>query len=158
MNMADYPNCTLSEDGWLHTTGRHRPGFPRVLLSALIHLDYDRSIPIYHCRPYQAHSLNVCEVWVEIPNDSMSPWSGVIMVCEIDDDVEKMAHITLTTLYECCLTVIVDTPIVLFLIHNQEEPEWRAVMCNLTSPHFSIGWGADGQVHEVLVQPVAQHR
>jgi hypothetical protein len=125
MNMADYPNCTLSEDGWLHTTGRHLPGFPRVLLSTLIHLNYDRSIPVYHCRPYQAHNLNVCEVWVEIPNDPTSPWSGVIMVCEIDDDVEKMAHITLTTLYERCLTVIVDTPIVLFLIHNQEEPEWR---------------------------------
>jgi hypothetical protein len=38
MKMDDYPNCTLSEDGWLCNTGRHRPGFPWVWLYVIMRL------------------------------------------------------------------------------------------------------------------------
>jgi hypothetical protein len=123
MNMDDYPHCTLIEDGFLWTTGQHRPGFPRYLLSALIRLGYDGPIPSYCCRPFRAHSLNVCEVRVEIPFDPMALWKGVIISNEVDDAIEKIAHMALTSLCECSLTATVDTPLALFLIFNQEEPE-----------------------------------
>jgi hypothetical protein len=38
MKMDDYPNCTLSEDGWLCNTGRHHPGFPWVWLYVIMRL------------------------------------------------------------------------------------------------------------------------
>jgi hypothetical protein len=47
--------------------GQHRPGFPRVLWDALIRLDYDGDIPLYHCHPIKAHGLDMCEVRVLIP-------------------------------------------------------------------------------------------
>jgi hypothetical protein len=41
MNMDDYPNYSLDEEGCLHFTGQKRPEFPRVLYDALIHLGYE---------------------------------------------------------------------------------------------------------------------
>jgi hypothetical protein len=129
MNMDDYPHCFLSEDGFLCTTGRQCPGFPRVLLSTLVRLGYDGPIPLYHCHPFQAYGLNVCEVScevrVEIPFDPTAPWKGAVVGSEIDDAIEKMAHVALTSLYERSLTSTADTLIMLFPIHNQDEPEWQ---------------------------------
>jgi hypothetical protein len=89
MNMDDYPYYSLSEDESLCSTGQHRPGFSRVLWDTLHH-GYDRTIPLYRCRPFQAHGLNVCEVRVEIHFDPMVPWTGSVVSSEIDDTVEKM--------------------------------------------------------------------
>jgi hypothetical protein len=75
MNMYDYPHCTLGEDGWVQTMGRHCPGLPRVLLCMLMRLGYDGPNPIYRCRPFQAHDLTCCEVWVEIPIDPAATWT-----------------------------------------------------------------------------------
>jgi hypothetical protein len=69
-------------------------------LSALIQLGYDGLIPIYRCHPFQAHDLNVYEVRVEIIIDPTAPWKGAIIRKEVDDVVEKMAHVTLTALCE----------------------------------------------------------
>jgi hypothetical protein len=100
-------------------------------------------IPIYRCHPFQAHGLNVCEVRVEIPFDPMVLSKGASVGREVDNTVEKMAHVALTPLCECSLTATGDTPIALFLIRNQEEPEWQQcheVICDLTISHFSAGW------------------
>jgi hypothetical protein len=142
MNMGDYPNCSLGEDGNLRTMGRHRPGFPRELLSALVRLGYDGPIPVYRFRPFQAHGLNVCEVRVEIPFYPMVPWKGAIVGSEIDDADKKMAHVALTSLCESSLTATADMPITLFLIQNLDEPDWQQcheTVCDVTSPHFSAG-------------------
>jgi hypothetical protein len=58
INMDDYPHCSLGKDGSLHSMGQHRPGFPRVLWDALIHLGYDGDVPLYRYRPIQAHGLD----------------------------------------------------------------------------------------------------
>jgi hypothetical protein len=142
MNIDDYPHCSLGEDGYLRTTGRHCPGFLRVLLCALVHLCYDGPIPVYHCRPFQAHGLNCCEVRVEIPIDPMTPWIGAIIRSEVGDAVEKMAHMALTAMCEQRLTDTTGMPIALFLIQDQEDFEWRQHLeaaCDLTSPQFNAG-------------------
>jgi hypothetical protein len=85
----------------------------------------------------------VCEVRVEIPFDPAAPWKGAIIGSEVDDAVEKIAHVALTSLCERSLATTTDTPIALFLIHNQDELEWQQhheAMCDLTIPHFSAGW------------------
>jgi hypothetical protein len=141
MNMNDYPHCTLNEGDSLRTIGRHCPGLPRELLSALIRLDYDGPIGSYRCRCFQAHGLNVCEVWVEIPLNPMAPWRGAVIHNGVDDVVENMAHVALTSLCECSLAVTVDTWLALFPIHKQEQPEWQQrheAMCDITSQQFSF--------------------
>jgi hypothetical protein len=42
------------------------------------------------------HGLNVCEVLVEIPFDPTAPWKGAVVGRDIDDTIEKMAHVALT--------------------------------------------------------------
>jgi hypothetical protein len=118
MNMDDYPHCSLDEDGCLRTMGLHRPSFSRVLLCALVRLGYDGPIPVYRCRPFQAHGLNCCEVQVEIPVNPTTLWIGVIIGCEVDDVIKKMKHVALTALCERSLTTTVDTSISLFLIRD----------------------------------------
>jgi hypothetical protein len=65
----------------------HGPTPPGVSVSALestlVRLSYDGPIRIYRCRPFQAHGLDVCEVWVEIHVDSTVPWIGVIIDSEV---------------------------------------------------------------------------
>jgi hypothetical protein len=85
----------------------------------------------------------VCEVRVEIPFDPMVAWTGVITGTEIDNAIEKMAHVVLTSLCEHCLTATVDMPTTLVPIHDQEDPEWQQCLeavCDLESPCFSAGW------------------
>jgi hypothetical protein len=51
-----------------------------------------------------------------------------------------MAHVALSAPGERRLT---DTPITLFLIGDQEEPEWRQRLeaaCDLSSLQFNVGW------------------
>jgi hypothetical protein len=123
--MDDYPHCSLGEDGSFCTTGQHRPGFPQVLWDALLRLGYDGPVPLYRCRPFQAHGLNVYEARVEIPFDPTVPWKGTIIGSEIDAVVEKMAHATLTSLCERSLAATVDMLIALFPIRDQEDPNWQ---------------------------------
>jgi hypothetical protein len=112
-------------------------------LSAVVRLSYDGPIPIYRCRPFQAHGLNVCEVRVEIPFDPMAMWKGAIIGSEVDDAVKKMANVALSSLCQRSLTATSDTPIALFPICNQEEPEWQQrheAVCDLTNLNISAGW------------------
>jgi hypothetical protein len=50
-----------------------------VLWDALIYLGYDKPILLYHCHPFQAHGLNVCEVGGEIPFDPTALWTGAVI-------------------------------------------------------------------------------
>jgi hypothetical protein len=122
-NMEDYPHCSLGEDGSLRTTGLHHLGFPRVLFDALLHLSYDGLVPLYRCCPFQARGLNVCEARVEISFDPKVPWTGAVIGSEVDDAVEKMEHVALTSLCERSLAATADMPIALFLIRDQEDPD-----------------------------------
>jgi hypothetical protein len=49
---------------------------------------------------------------------------GAVIGSKVDDAIEKMSHMALASLRERSLPATADTPIALFLIHHQEEPEW----------------------------------
>jgi hypothetical protein len=141
--MDDYPHCTLGEDGWLRTTGRHRPGFPRLLLDALVRIGYDGPIPEYRCRPFQKHGLACCEVRVEIPVDPETPWTGTVVGGDLDESVERMAHLALTALCEQRLPDTAGLAIALYPIRDQDEPEWQQrleAICDVTRELFHAGW------------------
>jgi hypothetical protein len=141
MELNDYPHFLFTEDGRPCSTGKHRPGFPKVLYDALLHLGYDGDTPIYRCRLSMAHDLERCEVSMMIPFNPMKPWLGSIIGSEPNTDVEMMAHITLTTLCEDHLTATAALSITFLLIQNQ-NPIWQQcleTMSDLEDPHFHTG-------------------
>jgi hypothetical protein len=76
---------------------------------------------------------------VTIPFDPIEPWSGSIIGSEPDTSVELMAHVSLTSLCEDCLTAIAALPIALLSIRGQENPVWKQrleAIFNLKGPHF----------------------
>jgi hypothetical protein len=125
MELNDYPHFDLAEDGRLCSTGRHCPGFRRVLYDTLICLGYDGDAPVYHCRLSTAHGMDQCEVSMTIPVDPMEPWLGSVIGSEPDTGVELMAHIALTSLCEDHLIAIAALPIVFLPIRNHENPVWQ---------------------------------
>jgi hypothetical protein len=73
----------------------------------------------------------------------MAPWTRLIIGSEIEDAIEKMAHVALTSLCECILATTTTMPIALFSIHDQENPVWQqclTVVSDMVSPHFSTSW------------------
>jgi hypothetical protein len=124
VELNHYPHFYLTEDGRLCSMSLHCPGFPRVLYDALICLGYDRDAPVYHCRLFRVHDMDMCEVSVMIPFDPTHPWSGSVIGSEPDTDVEMMAHIALTSLCEDHLVATAALPIALLPIQNQENPVW----------------------------------
>jgi hypothetical protein len=62
----------------------------------------------------------MCDVRVEIPFDPTPtvPWTGAIIGNELDDIIEKMAHMALTSLCERSLAATTDMMIALFPIHD----------------------------------------
>jgi hypothetical protein len=141
MGFDDCPDCNLGMDGFLRTTGRHYPGFPLEFLCALIRLSYDELIPTYRCCLFQAHGLSACEVQVEIPSDRAAPHRGSVIGIDLDDGVEKMAHMALIAFCEHHLTDTAGTPLVHLLIQNQENPLWQQshnTVCDMTNTQFSI--------------------
>jgi hypothetical protein len=64
---------------------------------------------------------------------------------ELDETVEQMAQVTLTSLCESCLVDTAAMPITLFLIHNQEDPMWKQCLeavSNPEGPHFHADMAA----------------
>jgi hypothetical protein len=41
---------------------------------------------------FQARGLNSCEIRVDIPISPMAPWTRAVIRSEVDDAIEKMAH------------------------------------------------------------------
>jgi hypothetical protein len=59
-----------------------------VLYDTLLHLVYNRDVPIYRCRMSMAHGLDRCEVNVVIPLNPAEPCMGTIIGNELDDTIE----------------------------------------------------------------------
>jgi hypothetical protein len=125
MNMDNYPHVTIVEDGSLCSTGQHRPGFPRMMYDALLHLGHNGDVPVYCGRISMAHGQDRCEVSVMLPLCLTEPWGMTIIGVELDETVELAAHVSLTALCGSRLNDTATMPIALFLIREQEEPMWR---------------------------------
>jgi hypothetical protein len=107
MNMENYTHITIAEDGSLCSMGQHHPGFPRVLYDALHQLGYNEDAPVYRSRMSMAHRQDRCEVNVGIPLNPTEPWMATIIRVELDETVEQIAQVALTSLCEpprrhCC--------------------------------------------------------
>jgi hypothetical protein len=142
MNIDNYSHITIAEDGSLCSTGQHRPRFPRVMYDALRQLGYNGDVPIYRGRMSMAHGQNKCEVNVVIPLNPTEPWMATVIRVELDETVEQMVQVALTSLCESRLADTITMPIALFLIHNQEDSVWKQrleVVSNPEGPHFHAG-------------------
>jgi hypothetical protein len=67
---------------------------------------------------------------------------GTFIGTELDDTVEQVAQVTLTSLCVTRLTATVEMPIALFLIQNQVDPIWQQCpedVFDLVGPHFHVG-------------------
>jgi hypothetical protein len=100
MNMDNYPQITITEDGSLCSKGQHRPGFPRVPYDALRQLGYNRDAPVYRSRMSMAHGQDKCEVNVVISLNLMELWMATVIGVELEETVEQMAQVALTSLCE----------------------------------------------------------
>jgi hypothetical protein len=61
---------------------------------------------------------------VTIPLNPTEPWMATVIGIELDDTVEQMAHVTLTSF---CVSHLADTtamPIALFLVRYRGDPVW----------------------------------
>jgi hypothetical protein len=139
--MDDYPHVTIAEDGSLCSTGQHRPWFPRVLYDTLLQLGYNGDVPIYRGRMSMAHGQDRCEVSVAISLNPTEPWMATIIEVELNETVKQMAQVTLTSLCESRLTDTATMLVVLFPIHNQDDPMWKQhleAVSNPEGPHFHV--------------------
>jgi hypothetical protein len=80
--------------------------------------------------------------------DTLEPHSvvkGAIIGSELDDAIEKMAHAALTLLCKSHLTATTEMLVLLFVIHDLEDPMWQQrlqAVSDLESPRFDTGWAA----------------
>jgi hypothetical protein len=139
MNMDNYPQVTITEDGSLCSMGQHRSGFPRMLYDTLLHLGHNGDVTVYHGHMSTAHGQDRCEVSVMILPSPMEPWGATVIGVELDKTVEQAAHVALTALCESSLNDTTTMPITLFLIHKYEDPMWKQRLQAMTDPegpHF----------------------
>jgi hypothetical protein len=139
MDMSNYPDVTIAEDGRLCFTGQHRQGFPRVLYDALLHLSYNGDVPVYHARMSVAHSMDQCEVNVTIPLNLTKPLMATVIGIELYYTADQMAQVALSSL---CGSRLADTavmPITLFPTCYQGDPVWQQrleAVSEPEGPHF----------------------
>jgi hypothetical protein len=144
--IGDYSYCTF-KNGRLRTRGLHRHGFPLLLWDALVQTGYGDKAPEYYCRFDEEHGLQRCEVYVDIPFHPVvpdgSPWSMWAIGADMDDAMEKAAHMALTTLCSQNLATTAGTPISLYPIQDLSNLEWKAHMDevgNVFQVHYHSGW------------------
>jgi hypothetical protein len=129
--MGDYSYCTF-ENSHLRMRGLHHHGFPLLLWDALMQIGYGDGAPEYYGRLFEEHRLQHCEVYVDIPSHPRfpdgSPWSTWAIGANMDDAMEKAAHIALTVLCSQNLATTVGTPISLYPIQDHSDLEWKALM------------------------------
>jgi hypothetical protein len=119
-----------------------------VLYDTLLHLSYNRDVPVYHTCMSIAYGLDECVVSVMIPLNPVEPWMATIIGIELDDTIERTAQVTLSSL--CCshLADVVVMLITLFLIHYRRDPVWEQrleAISDLEGPHFHIGMAATAE-------------
>jgi hypothetical protein len=115
-----------------------------VLYDAL-HLGYNGDVPVYRARMSMAHSMDQCEVSVNIPLNPAEPWMATIIGVELGDTVEQMAQVTLTSLCGSCLVDTFAMSIALFPVHYRGDPVWQQCLeaiSNPECPHFHAGMAA----------------
>jgi hypothetical protein len=99
--MGDYSYCTF-KNGCLRMRGLHRHDFSLLLWDALVQTGYGDRAPEYYGRLYEEHGMQRCEVYIDIPTHSVFPdgstWSTWAIRADMDDDMEKAAHMALTAL------------------------------------------------------------
>jgi hypothetical protein len=126
--------------------GLHHHGFHLLLWDALVQTGYwDRALE-YYGRLYE-HGLQRCEVHVDIPSHPVFPdgssWSTWAIGANMDDAMEKAAHMALIALCSQNLAAIAGTPISLYPIQDRSDPEWKARMDevgNVFQVHYHSGW------------------
>jgi hypothetical protein len=92
-----------------------------VLYDTLRQLSYNGDAPVYRDRMSMTHGQDKCEVNVVIPLNPTEPWMTTVIGVELDETIEQMAQVALTSLCESCLVDTVMMPIALFPIRNQED-------------------------------------
>jgi hypothetical protein len=89
-----------------------------LLRDTLMHIGYREEVPKYHRRLYIEHGLPHCEVYVDIWSHPVfpdgRPWSMWVIRNDMDDAIEKAAHVALTALSSQRLPNTVGTPISLY--------------------------------------------
>jgi hypothetical protein len=129
--MGDYSYYTF-EDGQLRMRGLYHHGFPLLLWDALVQTSYGDEVPVYYGWHFEEHSLQHCEVYIDIPSHPVfpdgSPCSVWVIGNDIDDTLEKVAHMALTALCSQNLPATTCMPISLYLIQDRSDPEWKARM------------------------------
>jgi hypothetical protein len=79
---------------------------------------------------------------------------ATIIGVELDETIEQMAQVALTSLCESRLADTTAMPIVLFPIRNQEDHVWKLhfeAMSNPEGPHFHAGIAAlAGYAHHMF--------
>jgi hypothetical protein len=95
-------------------------------------IGYGDRAPEYYGRLFEEHDLQRCEVYVDIPFYPMFPdgslWSTWAIGANMDDAMEKAAHMALTILCSQNLAATVGTPISLYPIRDHFDLEWKAHM------------------------------
>jgi hypothetical protein len=117
--MRDYSYCTF-ENGRLRMRGLHCHSFPLLLWDALVQTGYGDRVPEYYGWHYEEHGLQRCEVYVNIPSHPVFPngssWSTWAIGANMDDAMEKAAHMALTALCSQNLAATAGMPISLYPI------------------------------------------
>jgi hypothetical protein len=102
--------------------GLHRHSFPLLLWDALVYTGYGDRSPEYYGWLYEEHGLQRCEVYVDISSHHVFPdgslWSTWAIGADMDDAIEKAAHMALTALCSQSLAAIAGTPISLYPIQD----------------------------------------
>jgi hypothetical protein len=144
--MGNYSYCTF-ENGWLRTMGLHLHDFPMLLCDTLVRTTYDEEVPEYRRRFYTEHNLPLCEVHVNISSHPVfpngSPWSTWIIRNDMDDALEKAAHVALIAMCSQRLPDTTGTPIALYPIQDHSDPEWKAHIdeaCDIYQECYHVGW------------------
>jgi hypothetical protein len=118
-----------------------------LLWDTLMQTGYREEVPEYREWFYMEHGLPFCEVHVNIPSRPMfsdgSLWSTWVIRNDMDDGIEKAAHVALTALCSQCLLDTAGTPISLYPIQDHSNPEWKTCIdeaCNIFQHHYHGGW------------------
>jgi hypothetical protein len=154
MNMSDYQQFNITEDGRLCSMGQHRPEFPRVLYDALLHLGYNGDVPVYHARMSMAHGLDQCEVSVTIPLNPAEPWMAIVINVKLDGTSHphllmwELPHRHRCDANHALSDSLSGRPHVAAVTLGHIRPQGPALPCR---------HGRDVRVCTILIQPAAHH-
>jgi hypothetical protein len=123
------------------------PWLPHAAMDALMRTGYGKKVPEYRRRLYMEHDLPHYEVHVDIPSHPVfpygTPWSMCVIGNDMDDTLEKAAHVVFTAMCSQCLPDIECMPIVAFPIQGHSDLEWKARIegaCDIYLEHYHAGW------------------